>query len=588
MVDLVGNFADLNTKNRSLRDKIHRGKWRKKTKPTPSAKSTNAPPKAGVSEPCYDSDKSDYYKPSNIIAKIQKEQEAEANNKKRKRGEAVENLPYYPSCWLSLGIITKASLDRVYNMSLGEQAYSRVYASMVDQGLMDSDNDPESENWVDPRSLDVCEKCGQPHIDDDKSCKLVLMQCYAEFDKPKRTFGCRKWFHIGCIGRKEVPDEDAWWACRECCMNLDLDGIRVTRTGLEFPPEDIDDGFDAAEAKKAAAKDSQPNKSDDEAVDIVDDVDDDSVDDEDAEDDGKATTKVDGCSKDDEVDSDGSFCPANSDVEDSYDGDTEDEDQTSSPRKKKRTGGQKRPAEVVEEAPVAAAKKKKTRDGNSQKRPAEDVVQEAPVPAAKKKKTGDVASSSVKARVTGEKPKTTNPLFDVILRKKLKACKPTMECLQHMSLPLTRSDEYEPPDDSDDESQSLVDQQGWPWMIHCLSCYTNVKPNEDGGKGKGIFKKPEYHVWAGSEAAAEKLREAFLPVKAFKIIVHTSFDDYFGAFRSESAMMKEAPPRPEPAPNAPKKKRPHAKKWKKPSKWAVPTVSGWLFGPAFYCVFELI
>jgi len=74
--------------------------------------------------------------------------------------------------------------------------------------------------------------------------------------------------------------QDAWWACEECCMNLDLDGIRVTRAGLEFPPEDVDDGFDTAEAKKAAAKDSQPNKSNEEAVDIVDDVEDDSVDDE--------------------------------------------------------------------------------------------------------------------------------------------------------------------------------------------------------------------------------------------------------------------------------------------------------------------
>jgi len=72
-------------------------------------------------------------------------------------------------------------------------------------------------------------------------------------------------------------------------------------------------------------------------------------------------------------------------------------------------------------------------------------------------------------------------------------------------------------------------------------------------------------MWAGSEAAAEKLREAFSPVKAFKIVLHKSFDDYFAAFCSESAIMKEAPPRPERDPNAPKKKRPYVKKWKKSS-----------------------
>ena len=214
MVNLIGNFADLNVKNHALRGKIQRGKWRKWM----SQKSTTQSRKNVVHEPCYDSDKSDFYKPSNIIAKIQKEQDEE-NKKQRKREgkEDVENLPYYPSCWLSLGVISTASKAHVKAMPPGEQVYNRVYASMVDQGVIDSDNDPESENWVDPRSVDTCEKCGKPHVDANaKSCKLVLMQCYAEFDKPKRTFGCRKWFHIGCIGRKEVPDEEAWWACQEC------------------------------------------------------------------------------------------------------------------------------------------------------------------------------------------------------------------------------------------------------------------------------------------------------------------------------------------------------------------------------------
>jgi len=76
------------------------------------------------------------------------------------------------------------------------------------------------------------------------------MQCHAEFDKPKDMFGCHKWFHIGCIGQKVVPDEEAWWACQECCIELDSDGIGVDGEGLEFPPEDIDEGFDAAEAKQ--------------------------------------------------------------------------------------------------------------------------------------------------------------------------------------------------------------------------------------------------------------------------------------------------------------------------------------------------
>ena len=452
MVNLVGNFADLNARNRSLRQRIQRGKLHPKVK-VASTKTTKKPPKRVVPEPCYDSDKSDFYKPSNIIAKILKEQDEEKKKHKSEGDENVENLSYYPSCWLSIGMISSESVQRVKNMCPAEKIYNSVYASMVDQGVIDSDNDPESEAWVDPRSVDTCEKCGKPHVDaDEKNCKFVLMQCYAEINK--RTFGCRKWHHIGCIGREEVPAEDAWWACQKCATELDLEGIRVDHTGLEFPPEDVDAGFDAAEAKKAAAKDHQPNKGDDEAEDIVDDedmVDDDPTDKPEDDNDSKATTKVDGDSKDD--DSDESYRVDNSDVDESYDGDTEDEDQTSSGRKKKRTGGKKRPAEVAQESPVA--KKRKTKGGDS---------------------------SPVKARVTGDKPKTPKQLFDVIVCKKLEACKPTMECLQHMSLPTRRSNKCISPDDSGDESDSIVEQQGWPWMIHCLSCYAQVKPNDDGGK----------------------------------------------------------------------------------------------------------
>jgi len=70
-------------------------------------------------------------------------------------------------------------------------------------------------------------------------------------------------------------------------------------------------------------------------------------------------------------------------------------------------------------------------------------------------------------------------------------------------------------------------------MIHCLSCYADAKPNEDGGNKrskKGTFQKPECHMSAGSEAATEKLPEAFLPVKAFKIVVHTSMMIILGLF----------------------------------------------------------
>jgi len=194
-----------------------------------------------------------------------------------------------------------------------------------------------------------------------------------------------------------------------------------------------------ADDKSGSADDSKSNT----AVDS-DDVEDDSADDEDPEDEDKATAKFGTFSKDNKDDSDRSFCPVNSNVDGSCNGDTEDEDQTSSSRKKKRNGGKKIPAEeIVQEALVAATKKKK------------QVMVTLPL-------------SKPELRMTRQR----QPISCLMLlsAKKFKACKPTMECLQHMSLLMTRSNEHEPPEDSDDESQSLVDQQGWPWMIHCLSC----------------------------------------------------------------------------------------------------------------------
>ena len=335
--------------------------------------------------------------------------------------------------------------------------------------------------------------------------------------------------------------------------------------GLEFDVKHVDDGFDAGEAKQAARKDSQPTKDDDD--DEAKDMDEDMAEDGSAEEnhksggtagDSNASAKDDHDEDEDDDGNDSCFIveTVNSESDDEdYHADTEDDDETSKKPTKKRTAGKKRTADYDE---TSKSPQKKRTGG---KKRAAELAEKSP--AIKKRKADGGNCSPAKARKTGDKPITSRQLFDSINRKKLKACRGTMELLQHMSLPIKRSDEYVAPEDSDDELQSIVDQQGWPWMIHSLSCYTQLKPNDDGAKAGDFLNTPECHIWAGSEAAAEHLRVSFAPVKAFKIIVHTSFDAYFDALRSESAKSKMPPPCPKRDPNAPKKKRRYAKKWRK-------------------------
>jgi len=493
----------------------------------------------------YDSDDSEYFKPSMIIKRIKEEEakEAQERAKAHEKSQETEKLAFYPSVWLSLGMVA-ASKHYVKDMDDAEKIYTHVHGSMIDLGVIDSDNDPENDDFEDPLVLDTCQVCGKPHDNGDEGTngwKNALISCYVEHDD-KSTFGCRKWFHVGCVGRTEIPKGD--WCCYECSKKLDLSDhdtkAHDMRGGVEFQVDDVDEGFDADEAKKAAKKDKEEIIGDD-ADDIVDDDAKDRSEDEETsanveeENDDPLAGSGEDDDKDDEdyADTQNNVITSSNDESEDYNADTEDENCSSDKRRK---AGKKRCAES-QKSPAAKSPAAKSPAAKS--------------PAAKKKKTGD--------RVTGQKPENPKQLFDFIVRKKLKACKGTMATLQHMSLPIKRSDEYEAPDDSDDEPQEIVDQQGWPWMIHALSCYTEAKPNEDGGKNGTFLKKPEYHTWVGSEQAAKKQRLAFAPVTDMKVIVHTSFDDYFNAMRSESAKSKDPPPRAEKAIKT--KNKPYGKKW---------------------------
>ena len=141
------------------------------------------------------------------------------------------------------------------------------------------------------------------------------------------------------------------------------------------------------------------------------------------------------------------------------------------------------------------------------------------------------------ARAAGERPTTARQQQDSKVRIKIKNIRKTMETLQNQSTPLTRSDEYESGNDEDLE----MTQSHWPWVVHGACCLTNMAPNPDGGSEASFVKRPVFHVWVGSAAKGEWTAEN---IKKAKVKLHTDFDSYYEAFRSESGKNKDPPPRP--------------------------------------------
>lgn len=156
-----------------------------------------------------------------------------------------------------------------------------------------------------------------------------------------------------------------------------------------------------------------------------------------------------------------------------------------------------------------------------------------------------------KKRAAGEPPMSAKQQHDVNVRVRLDAVQGPMENLQLMSIPFTRTDEYNP-DDPAHEEYDAEDEERWPWHVHGMFCMTTLKPNEDGSQHARHFRKPQLHLWLGSEALKEWAMEAFL--NPMNITYHTNYNSYQEAFRSQSAMDKE-PPKQSPRQKSKKKGR---------------------------------
>ena len=151
-------------------------------------------------------------------------------------------------------------------------------------------------------------------------------------------------------------------------------------------------------------------------------------------------------------------------------------------------------------------------------------------------------------RLAGEAPELARQQQDAAVRRQMKAIKKPIEMLQKQSLPISRTDNFNPTLPGNKSISSK--QSRWPFVVHSAFCFTDQAPNGDGSGEVEFLDKPKLHMWVGSQAAAEWVAKHFDQEKqpsgemAFETIICTDYESYFNGFRSDSALNKEAPPRP--------------------------------------------
>ena len=131
---------------------------------------------------------------------------------------------------------------------------------------------------------------------------------------------------------------------------------------------------------------------------------------------------------------------------------------------------------------------------------------------AKKKRT------TRKKRPTGEPAKTVPQQMGDAVRVKLDACVARVEHVQAMSRPAVRAPDY---DLNTEDTEDTYNQKFWPYVNHGLYCYTEQRPNKNGGgKTAGNRRiKPVLSFFTGSEVMSEKMAEVFEAVKEGKVDV---------------------------------------------------------------------
>ena len=382
-----------------------------------------------------------------------------------------------------------------------EKAYQRVLTGVRTMGDIAPEDDPEHPDFIDPLDReDVCEICRKP-----ETPTVDLMQCFTDYG----DIGCCcKWFHAPCVNRDKPPQDD--WLCKDCVLSS---------TGQEVGME----GFELI----------QPEDKDEEEVENNDDK-------EEEEEEEDLNTKPKAKQNGSDTEYEG------------FSDEEEEEDLNTKPKAKRNSGDSEYERfsdsdEDSEEDSIkpTSTKRRKVNNVPARKKKGKAVPVDLLDDVSDDDNDIQISQKTWVARAAGVRPQTARQQQDSRVRAKLKTIKKGMETLQRQSLPYTRSDEYNPDDSADDEL--AMNQSHWPWVNHGACCFTNQAPNGDGTSEAKFLAKPELHMWFGSHASAEWVAGQFkgkMKGLGFRIKVHTNFDSYQDAFRSDSAKNKTAPPRP--------------------------------------------
>jgi hypothetical protein len=198
--------------------------------------------------------------------------------------------------------------------------------------------------------------------------------------------------------------------------------------------------------------------------------------------------------------------------------------------------------------------RKYCQDRQRQRRRQESAPKQAEEDAAPEATTAEVAESEnkqaehtkkpkkkQKKRRAGTYPKNIRNQCDNQVFVKLKTVSRYVDTWQKMSLPFSRSDDYEEPDDSDDETKSVTKQNRFPWVVNGCFNFSEQEPNYDGNNdGHYFMRKPVFNLWAPSKKAAVHLEEEIRKGN-YKLNVHGAFKEFYDAQRSDKAKAKPAP-----------------------------------------------
>ncbi|CAB9513721.1 hypothetical protein SEMRO_608_G174850.1 [Seminavis robusta] len=166
----------------------------------------------------------------------------------------------------------------------------------------------------------------------------------------------------------------------------------------------------------------------------------------------------------------------------------------------------------------------------------------------KKKGHRNMSSSSEEesvkrsARKAGSRPLSIRQMDDAKTRRKLCELERPMSMLQRMSLPVSRTDDFDPNKKS--HKQMKQKAKNWPSVIHGCFTLSDKLPNEDGHNGDDLQGPRKLTFWTGSKHSSRRMKRWLMnDDEKYDIEYVADFNSFLNSRRSESAQQKNPPPR---------------------------------------------